>query len=630
MSEIYNMVTETIGMEYKDWTVNDIIFISAPTGTGKSSFIMQTLVRHALSQNRRIIYFVNRTILKQQLTKELSIVERDLRIEGFTGRLSDYFLIMTYQSLEKNIKQSAYNANEKQRLSYLCSNTYIVMDEAHYFLSDSTFNPSTELSFNYLMGYGQFMNQPGTIRILMSATGERVYDYIRRLNEEQLEALCRINVAARSYSHGRYKMFPYVITLKERYRDLKIRLFDGYKELADIICNGSKDKWLIFVDNKVQGDKLCQAIEDKGVNSISISARYKSDPEKREAVETIIEEERCEEQVCIMTYVLDNGVSIADDRRCIAIFADNKEQFLQCLGRNRAKDYADTYLYIPKGSVSSITNRRLQIERVFQFIRCVLDRLEETRQYNVLQYVCEVLDEICDSEFSYEAFKRSCYTFYGCVYKSRLSVEQHDYLSKQYDELKSDLEKDEWAFVRLQLMWLNREEDADRIIKEHIEGKILPLKRTILKYLEDAAINGASQYKSSDDPDYNILQDYYDEEFTNKKGMPPKTVSKWYNALRKDLYELFKLTKEEEGLSFWESENEFKEAEKSLRSDAPKEGTSGQIIGKKVFNQVMRFLKLPYTMGMYNQKTDKNTGDSIPNMRWIEKVPELEIEYDAD
>ncbi|MFP3361181.1 DEAD/DEAH box helicase family protein, partial [Planococcus sp. SIMBA_143] len=46
---------------------------------------------------------------------------------------------------------------------------YIVCDEAHYFISDSSFNPATELAFNFLN------DNEEAVKIFMTGTPDGLY-----------------------------------------------------------------------------------------------------------------------------------------------------------------------------------------------------------------------------------------------------------------------------------------------------------------------------------------------------------------------------------------------------------------------------------------------------------------------
>ena len=120
-------VTEKIGDEYRNWIEGDEILIQASTGSGKSYFILHVLLKWAISQNRKILYLVNRSVLKKQLEEELySDISNEI-YEEFGYRLI----------IEYNIEE-------------LKTYSYVVYDECHYFYSDSNFNTNTQLSFDCL------------------------------------------------------------------------------------------------------------------------------------------------------------------------------------------------------------------------------------------------------------------------------------------------------------------------------------------------------------------------------------------------------------------------------------------------------------------------------------------------
>lgn len=46
-------VSDIIGDEYKKWDKGDIVFIKTPTGSGKTTFILDTLLEYAVSANEK-------------------------------------------------------------------------------------------------------------------------------------------------------------------------------------------------------------------------------------------------------------------------------------------------------------------------------------------------------------------------------------------------------------------------------------------------------------------------------------------------------------------------------------------------------------------------------------------------
>lgn len=106
--------------EIKTWE-NQNILITAPTGAGKSYFIKNKLYDYALANDKKILYLLPRLDTVLQFRDE---IQRDKK--------TDIITIKSYQEIEKR---------ELKKVETDLSNyDYIVVDECHYFLSDSKFN----------------------------------------------------------------------------------------------------------------------------------------------------------------------------------------------------------------------------------------------------------------------------------------------------------------------------------------------------------------------------------------------------------------------------------------------------------------------------------------------------------
>ena len=53
-------LADEIGDEYKNWKNGNIVLINAPTGSGKTTFIIEKFLARELNQGRKILYLVNR------------------------------------------------------------------------------------------------------------------------------------------------------------------------------------------------------------------------------------------------------------------------------------------------------------------------------------------------------------------------------------------------------------------------------------------------------------------------------------------------------------------------------------------------------------------------------------------
>lgn len=65
------------------------MFITAPTGSGKTYFILNTLLPYARERNWNILYLVNRKILKEQLEEDVKEIDNQYFVEGKRGVFGD-------------------------------------------------------------------------------------------------------------------------------------------------------------------------------------------------------------------------------------------------------------------------------------------------------------------------------------------------------------------------------------------------------------------------------------------------------------------------------------------------------------------------------------------------------------
>lgn len=154
-------MTQTIGDSYMTWRKGSYIFIRAGTGTGKTYFVLHILYEYAINQGCTIVLLVNRRILKQQILCDLK------KYDAKRKRKRHLIRIFTYQELESSSPDSWQHQCVQDA-------DYIVCDEAHYFLADSTFNPGTVKSFDLIMEL-----LPDIITIFMTATPTKIMPVIQ-------------------------------------------------------------------------------------------------------------------------------------------------------------------------------------------------------------------------------------------------------------------------------------------------------------------------------------------------------------------------------------------------------------------------------------------------------------------
>lgn len=287
-------ITEKIGEQYREWHSEGVI-IASGTDTGKTTFIINTLLPYALLEGKNALYLVNRKSLYEQI--KAKIIEYP------------HVKIMTYQALQalirKNIEIPHYD--------------YIIADECHYFLTDGIFNQYTDIAFSWLR------SQSDNVVIYMSATGNNLFNgltlsgivkperyYYIPQNHDNIEAV---------YFYNKNQITKVIDNIMENNPNDKILVFVNsikrlkemyciYGDVASYLCSRfhAKDKTLSFVDYEcVQNFQFAK-------------------------------------KILFATKSLDNGVDLKD-RRIKHVFSEiiDVDSSIQAIGRKRPEDAEDTY-----------------------------------------------------------------------------------------------------------------------------------------------------------------------------------------------------------------------------------------------------------------------------------------------
>jgi hypothetical protein len=310
-------VTDIIGEDYKTWKNGDIIKIECQTGTGKTWFIKNRLLPHAINQGKTILYIANRINLKRQM--KIDVAE----IQGIEINYKDYnildelevignIVISSYQKIQNSILNDNYNIHCQDDLydKYL-NYDYIIWDECHFVVQDSAFNNKTIFFYDH---YFEKCNKK-CITILMSAT----MDYIKE----------PIN---KRFNPG--KIIDYNTGIDYSYLDVFY-----FKNIDDIVATINNDtygnKWLFFVNNIELAKDLLEKIKDSKFICSQHNKKYINKMDLNE-LNNIITNNKFDCKCLITTKSLDNGININDQLvKNIIILAIDKVDFIQMLGRKR-------------------------------------------------------------------------------------------------------------------------------------------------------------------------------------------------------------------------------------------------------------------------------------------------------
>lgn len=310
--------------------------IHAPTGFGKTHFIIHEVLPKVIQTGGKMLLVSNRVAVsfqqKLDILKAVYGDQNSLTINKLLADTSDCDFgpvrVLTLQSLD-----ALLNSKKGQNIAKAIS--VLVVDEAHYFTSDISFNPNTTRLLDRLP---QLFNH--ATRIYMTATPEDVLTPLAEAEAKVTRPLAeRMGVQHSHLIYGQPPVIDLYQYKSDKYRSLPIRYFLRNDDLYRKIEESGEDKWLIFVPSKEQGATLQETIGD---DAMFISA----DSKGSDMWNQLLSEERLPCRVLITTSVLDCGVNIHDEAlKHVVIPFEDQVTFIQALGRVRFKDTPNFTLY---------------------------------------------------------------------------------------------------------------------------------------------------------------------------------------------------------------------------------------------------------------------------------------------
>lgn len=323
-------LSDILGKEVERWGNNHHIFIEAPTGIGKTTFIIEILRKRAEIIKKPILYLCNRKALYNQFRGQICRELLDINVDDTEECFElDWFVIKTYQTLQKE-----YIYTEKKEYNYfnLQAYSYIVCDEFHYILADASFNGETVYFMEYLKGISNKLTSPCVI--YLSATMEEVdqicLDYIGK-NECDLKERS-VGKNAVCFEGNNIKKYRVL----QKGSNYSLSFIKKLTDIISIIEDTSEDeKFLIFISNI---DKYLKEVEpilkEKKMDYQFIQA--KDVQNNTEFYKDMIEKEKFSSRILITTKILDVGINLKDEKlKHIVLNTTEKTEFLQMIGRKR-------------------------------------------------------------------------------------------------------------------------------------------------------------------------------------------------------------------------------------------------------------------------------------------------------
>lgn len=340
------------------------VFIDSPTGTGKTSFILKDLLTYAKKRGETILYICNRRATWEQIYVDLAAHHPFLFLPNAVphtdpkARKPSVFefsniCVTTYQSANALLKNwglfdaaqensgKAESPQNKLRkptpipyYQYIRHCTYVVFDEAHFFLEDSAFNTGT---YHTMVRLLETFNR--SVHIYMSATLGEARDIL-------LPILYQSSQKYAAADSRPISVFTINYTNTYRAADYDIRFFLKYEEIEQKILesrkSGSDDKWLIFVTSIDEGKTLKARL--KANTGVKVQFVYAAS--HNSVLKKIANDGMFTQDVLIATKVLDSGVSIHDPRlKHIVLPFCEPTDLVQMLGRKRADEHEAVHVY---------------------------------------------------------------------------------------------------------------------------------------------------------------------------------------------------------------------------------------------------------------------------------------------
>lgn len=391
---------------YGTYNIPKPILIKAPTGSGKSTFIMRDLAE-IFKPAGRILLLTNRKALCLQ-QRVIGNSNSEIQRLGFTALsgnpIWDNMDIITYQEAISYIKRDWYGT-----LNDICVG---VCDEAHFFYDDSTYNAHTSEILKLLIP--RFFWQK---RIYMTATPEDVLplilyeeknqldsyilqvrqqrenaaNFLRARHQEEQKTVKETNgnmaeltkrqteetnnfnnkdkIDLKSEQTVMANQALKVYNYPDDFSHVRLHFFHEWMSIVNTVKeNENKDKWLIFVRTKEKGEELKKQF---GSCADFFDADSKGDDKK--ALNDLLRREYFEKTVLISTTLLYNGVNFNDNNlKHIVVDTVNELEMIQMLGRKRinGNEIVNLYVMVPKekdlNTYLNLTRRNLQLIKSFQ------------------------------------------------------------------------------------------------------------------------------------------------------------------------------------------------------------------------------------------------------------------------
>lgn len=368
-------IGEVINDSFKDWKSGDAIWFGTKCGSGKTH-VFRSALSYYKTCGYKILYIGSRDQLMNQnkllAAKELKNQYADWPAEFLKG--IDHFDNFIYFATYQQIAEKYRNGKEFRLDVFTNAKAIVFLDEIHWITSDALFSSAPNVFLEYF--FSQFRN---AIKVFMSATDWDCYEQIEaRLPKSRLKLLTDGTVLADP-----------VVAFNKVYLSESNRLENAttyfYEKLETLISkiNASKEKWLILVESKKQGEDLREHLHDSCFIFRECGAFSMSDVAKEEK-RKIVKDEEFSAKVLISTAIMDVGTNIKSDE-VINVVVDTWDPVtaVQFVGRIRRRSTPIKVILCNRTSDDVIKYLRYCIGKTLRDIDLHYQGLGNIREYEV-------------------------------------------------------------------------------------------------------------------------------------------------------------------------------------------------------------------------------------------------------
>lgn len=240
-------ISEHIDLNINTWNQGSFVYINAPTGSGKTSFILDKILPFAKHNNRKILYICNRSALKEQI--KLNILER------FNNAIINY-----------NENYNAYNLTQCLLLHFFITDNIL----SNFSIQDYTFYP--ELNKN-LHNFKTLTDKKLTYVDLLKLYYRNPFNSLEDMEYYHLESLYNTMYPSPQIIYAEEKTKPSLEELQKNLlngiKNSDIKTYDNitvmsYQELEYILKNNKNS---LYDEHYVIFDEAHYLLEDSAFNN---------------------------------------------------------------------------------------------------------------------------------------------------------------------------------------------------------------------------------------------------------------------------------------------------------------------------------------------------------------------------